>query len=426
MSDYTPLLPGPEPKSPSDNASGTSTSSSTSSSKIVWWLLGGLVVACLCIGAIGGAAIFAFRSVVTPTRVESIAPTPEVSTNSAEIVATPRPTRTPVRRVTATAEASTTGDESAKQLLAEAYTALNANQPEAAMTKVNAALAADPKLPGAFWLRGWLKLRFDEKPDEAMKDFEEVIKLDPEQGMGYSGRGQTYMALKQFDKALDDLNTAIDKGAKDEWTYTYRAEARLNKLADALNLSIDEAWLAMERDNKADIDAAITDLDAALAVNDSFYFALDTRSYVHLKRQNYEDSLADADKMVSLAPRYAQVYNTRSWLYANWGKGAEAVKDCEKALTMVQEDNAALLDTCGLAYHVSGDYKKALDFYNRALTAAPDQLDSVFRRGQTYQKLKNNKQAIADYQRYLKEGKSLELLEACKKALQSLGVKVEG
>lgn len=421
MSDYTPLLPGPEPKSPSDNTAGTSTS--TSSSKIVWWLLGGLVVACLCIGAIGGAAIFAFRSAVTPTRVESIAPSPEVSTNSAEVVATPRPTRTPIRRATATAEASTGGTESAKQLLAEAYTALNANQADEAMAKVTQALAADPKLPGAHWLRGWLNLRFNEKPEDAMKDFEEVIKLDPDQGMGYSGRGQTYMVLKEFDKALDDLNAAIDKGAKDEWTYTYRAEARLNKLAAALNLSIDEAWLAMERDNKADIDAAIADLDSALTANDSFYFALDTRSFVHLKRQNYEDSLVDADKMVSLAPRYAQVYNTRSWLYANWGKGAEAVKDCEKALTMVQEDSAALLDTCGLAYYVSGDYKKALDFYNRALTAAPDQLDSVYRRGQTYQKLKNNKQAIADYQRYLKEGKSLELLEACKKALASLGVK---
>ena len=89
----------------------------------------------------------------------------------------------------------------------------------------------------------------------------------------------------------------------------------------------------------------------------------------------------------------------------------------------MQSEDAAILDTCGLAYYAIGDFKQALDYYNRALAANSSQMDSVYRRAQAYQKLKNKPKAIADYQQYVKEGKSLLFLEESKKALKALGAK---
>jgi tetratricopeptide (TPR) repeat protein len=419
MSDnpYEPLLPGPV----SDQTSKDN--SSESPNKPLKWLLGllgGLVGICLCVGAVGTIAYMSIgRSASRSTIIQAV-PTALVRTVPSRTPAVGAKTTPPA---SANLKATATPEVTVNDLLKEAYDRLNQGDAKGALELADRAIAQDPKVPASYWVRGWTNLKLENKPELALKDFEKVIELEPEQGIGYSGRGQAQLALNQFDDAMKNLDTAIDKGLEDEWTYISRAEARLNVLAKAESRSIDEAWSKIERDHKEAVDASLVDLDKAITLTPKFYVALNMRSFLYLNMQDYEKSLADAQTMVTLQPKYYAAYNTRAWVYANWGKGEEAVKDCLKALDLVQSEDAAILDTCGLAYYAVGDYKEALVYYDRALTAAPDQIDSLYRRAQVHQKLKDKTKAIADYQQYVKEGKSLRFIEDSKKALKALGVK---
>ena len=417
---YEPLLPGPTAQSSNNQPE------SGEGNKPLKWILaavGGLVMICLCISVIGAAAFFGFgNSLASRSSLAVAAPTVQVrsaATRAPSAESGKSATAVPSNRAKTTATPEASVDASLQQ----AYSLLNKGDGKGALAAANQAIAADPKSPAAYWVHGWINLRLEEKPELALKDFEKVIELEPDKGIGYSGRGQAYLAMNRHADAVKDLDSAIDKGANDEWSYTSRAEARLGGLAYAQSLSIDEAWLQIERDHKEDVSAALVDLDKALEKNGKFYFALNLRSFVHLNLRDYEKAVADADQMVTLQPKYFAAYNTRAWVYANWGKGEEAVKDCQKALDLVQSEDAAILDTCGLSYYAIGDFKQALDYYNRALAANSSQMDSVYRRAQAYQKLKDKPKAIADYRRYVKEGKSLLFLEECKKALKVLGAK---
>ena len=423
MSDnqYEPLLPGPASHpSSSDN----STAGANKPLKWLLGLLGGLVGLCLCVGAVGAIAYLSIGRIANRATTIQAVPTALVRTV---------PSRTPAAGAKAGAKATSpaaanrkatpTPEAAVNDLLKEAYDRLNKGDAKGALELADQAIAQDPKAPAAYWVRGWTNLKLQNKPDLALKDFERVIELQSDQGIGYSGRGQAHLALNQFDDAMKDLDTAIDKGLEDEWTYTSRAEARLNLLAQAESRSIDEAWPKIASDHKDDVDASLADLDKAIKLNPKFYVALNMRSFLYLNMQDYEKSLADAQTLVTLQPKYVAAYNTRAWVYANWGKGEEAVKDCLKALDLVQSEDAAILDTCGLAYYATGNYKEALVYYDRALVAAPDQIDSVYRRAQVHQKLKDKTKAIADYQQYVKEGKSLRYIEDSKKALKTLGAK---
>ena len=425
MSDnqYEPLLPGPVSQTASsENRPSAETESGKKPLKWLLLAVGGIVAICLCVGAVAAFAFMGFgrRNISQSATVKTI-PTAQVRS-----VATRAPAVAGAKATASVAgkrQATPTAEASVDDLLKEAYSLLNKGDAKGAIALADQAVAQYPNAPAAYWVRGWTNLKLENKPEIALKDFEKVIEFEPDNGIGYSGRGQAYLALERYEDAMKALDMAIDKGLKDEWTYTTRAQARLHVIAQAQSRSIDEAWPLIERDHKADVEASLADLASALDLNPKFFVALNVRSFLYLNLRDYENALADAETMVTLQPKFYSPYNTRSWVYANWGKGVEAVKDCLKALYLAQSEDAAILDTCGLAYYATGDYKQALAYYDRALVAEPQQLDSVFRRAQVHQKLKNKPKAIADYQQYVKEGKSLLFIEESKKALKALGVR---
>lgn len=78
-----------------------------------------------------------------------------------------------------------------------------------ALSDANIAVKLDPSDPTAYLVRS-MALAKRGKTADGLPDLNTVIKTDPSCYIGYSARGDTWQALKQFDKAIKDYDRALE------------------------------------------------------------------------------------------------------------------------------------------------------------------------------------------------------------------------
>ena len=98
-----------------------------------------------------------------------------------------------------------------------------------AVADISQAIKLDPKKADQFLMRGraYQKLIvIDFKPSStaAIADFTSAIMIDGKYAEAYSSRGQVFYEIGQYDKALNDLNTAILFNKNDAVPYYYRGK----------------------------------------------------------------------------------------------------------------------------------------------------------------------------------------------------------
>jgi tetratricopeptide (TPR) repeat protein len=59
-------------------------------------------------------------------------------------------------------------------------------------------------------------------PDRAIADYSDAIRLDPEDAIAYSNRGDVYRSIHDCDRALADYNEAIRLDPRDAAAYNGR------------------------------------------------------------------------------------------------------------------------------------------------------------------------------------------------------------
>src|SRR5262249_2928161 len=81
---------------------------------------------------------------------------------------------------------------------------------------------ANPKDSWALHMRGlgWLEKR---EWDNAIKDFDDSIRLNPTNSFAYSARGTAWRGKKNYEWALKDYNEAVRLDPTSEWPYSSRA-----------------------------------------------------------------------------------------------------------------------------------------------------------------------------------------------------------
>jgi tetratricopeptide (TPR) repeat protein len=177
------------------------------------------------------------------------------------------------------------------------------------------------------------------------------------------------------------------------------------ELGEPIKQSIAE-WLvqgAMRNLMLDDVDAAIRDLDRAIAWCDEAPEIFKMRGHARLEKGDVQGSVEDFTKVTELTPRDAEAFlmratalqrlqqheaaiadlnkaieihgdvspmllNSRAYFRALAGTELdEALEDVEQALDR-EQDNAAYLDTRGYILYLKGDHGKALIDMNRAIT----------------------------------------------------------
>ena len=173
--------------------------------------------------------------------------------------------------------------------------------------------------PGAAWadpkadFAACSRTRAAEPCRKAVQTLTAEIRKSPNDAELYEMRGAAYAHIRDFKRAIDDLNQAI-KLKPSELTYLLRGSVR-----------------GMSHD----LDGAIADANQALRLNPKSTDAYLNIAYAYMAKGDYNRVIAALTHAIALNPKQARLYTARAGAYGNKGDKASAEADCQRALALM-------------------------------------------------------------------------------------------
>jgi tetratricopeptide (TPR) repeat protein len=152
--------------------------------------------------------------------------------------------------------------------------------------------------------------------EQAIKDYDEVIRLDPGYPLAYINRGRAHRAI-------------------------------------------------------GNIDAAIKDYDAAIKITPGIAFAYNNRGNAYRAKGEYDLAIKDFDLAIKLQPTDARHYNNRGGAYADKGDSKRAIADYSRAIELDPNLATAYMDR-GLFLNEKGEFAAALQDGGKGIALEPD------------------------------------------------------
>lgn len=148
---------------------------------------------------------------------------------------------------------------------------------------------------------------------EALADFDQAIRLRPDDASGRAGRARARLALRDVDGAIEDYSEALRLAPQTAALYVGRGHARFVK---------------------GDNPAAITDFTEALRLNPKSPSTLNRRGLAYRRSGDLARAIDDYTAAIALNPVYALAYNNRGYVYEAQGRKDDAVADFQAALLL--------------------------------------------------------------------------------------------
>jgi tetratricopeptide (TPR) repeat protein len=202
---------------------------------------------------------------------------------------------------------------------------------------------------------GWI-IRQDVLPvRQAGEHFTRLISQTPGDPRIYRARSSVWMAERDWERAIADLDQAIRLSPSDHSNYRERGMA----------------W-----HKKAEYDKAIADFDQAIRLSPQTALYRINRGAAWENKGDFAKALADFDEAVRLDPEHAGSFNNRAYLLAacpdaRWRNGEQAVRDAKTACGISGWANYTHLGTLAAACAETGDFASALRWQSRAVELAP-------------------------------------------------------
>jgi tetratricopeptide (TPR) repeat protein len=196
------------------------------------------------------------------------------------------------RQARAAAEAEATRKVEAERQRKEGEAAAKAGDHDRAIVNFNEAIRLNPNDAVAYFDRG---VSYSNKGDldRAIADYNEAIRLNPAYHIAFNNRGLSYNYKGQYDRAIADLNEAI----------------RLNPV---YVFAFNNRGLAYK--NKGDLDRAIADFNEAIRLDPAYHIAFNNRGLVNMIKGVYDRAMADYNEAIRLNPKYALALCNRGML----------------------------------------------------------------------------------------------------------------
>jgi Tfp pilus assembly protein PilF len=193
--------------------------------------------------------------------------------------------------------------------------ARNQGNYDQAIDDYNEAIRVEPNYPVIYNSRG---LAYYKKGDydRAIADYTRALTIDPNFADAYANRGAAYLAKGDYDRAIADCGEAI----------------RLDANLDAAYASRGTAYL-----EKGDTDRAFADYNQAISLNPNNFRALGGRARVYLAKHDHRQALADVNQAIRLWGREAAWYVTRGEIFLDMNdpkQRARARQEFETALRL--------------------------------------------------------------------------------------------
>lgn len=260
------------------------------------------------------------------------------------------------------------------------------------------------------------------KYEDAIKQFDYVNKLEPSYSSAYSFRAESYIGLKKYNEAIDDVITALgidqdDKAFYELQTLAYSAFAQtVTKLkVQKLKEPKESSWpydlgvvyertdryskaipfykesLAIESNKEianrisncyneiGDYDKALEYCDQAIALDSTKTNYLYFKANILDNAGRSEEAIKVMDSYIAQNPEEYFPYYRRGWFKDHSGKTDEAIEDYTMAITLQPNDAYQYL-TRGILLLQKGDKKKADEDFKQVvrLDSVPDAPECAF------------------------------------------------
>jgi tetratricopeptide (TPR) repeat protein len=217
-------------------------------------------------------------------------------------------------------------------------------------------------------------LSIEEKNDQALKDFNKAIALEPLYADAFHNRGIHFKNDNKYDQALNDFSKAID--LKPNYVEAFNNRGTVYNIVEKYELALKDFQKAIElRPN-----------------NTKAYF---NSGIVYQKLEQPEKAIASFSKAIEIDPMYIKAYENRGMAYIKENRNAEALSDLNKSIE-IDPEQPNLYNNLGTLYYHEKKYTEALSNYSKAITLKQDFASAYFNRGMTENTLGQKSAACQD------------------------------
>ena len=257
---------------------------------------------------------------------------------------------------------------------------------------------------------------------DAIKQFDYVVKLDQNYSSAYSFRAESYIGLKKYNEAIDDVITAlgIDKDRKafyelqeladsafeqtvaklkaqkikepneQSWAYdlgvVYERAAKYNKAIAYYKESLEKesniitaSRISSCYDDLGDYDKALEYCDQAIALDSVKSDYLYQKANILDNAGRSKEAIRVMGEYIANNPDMAEGYYRRGWFEDHSGNVEEAIEDYTMAITLEPNEAYAYLNR-GVLYRLKGENAKAESDFKQVvrLDSIPEEADCSF------------------------------------------------
>jgi tetratricopeptide (TPR) repeat protein len=247
----------------------------------------------------------------------------------------------------------------------------------------------------------------------AVENYSQALRLNPNYGEAYFGRGDARGDLGDKQGAIEDLTQAIRINPNQLRAYGARGLFR-SQLGDqegakadfqkALNISInsedyrDYINRGLAHSGLGDKKSAIADYDQAIRLAPKYAPAYINRGIARYALGDKQGAITDLDQAIRLEPKLAPAYANRGFVRYELGDKQGAITDADQAISL-NPNLAIAYQNRGVFRSGLGDYKSAIADLDQAIRLDPKSVSAYHWRGFVRNVLGDKQGAIADYQK---------------------------
>jgi tetratricopeptide (TPR) repeat protein len=275
----------------------------------------------------------------------------------------------------------------------------------------NAISEANPKRLTAddHYIQAVDKLR-NKRKAEALSDFENALRLDPDFAPAYLYRGTLRALAADRLGAIADYNQAIRLWPNFAEAYNMRGnaysednkQAAIADYTQAIRLQFDYIQAYTNRGSTrmaiGDKQGAISDHTQAIRLQPNYAPAYLNRGVVYSISGDQKSALADFDQAIRLQPDYAKPYHGRGLIREGLGDLKGALSDFDQAIRL-NINFAPTYDHRGILRSKFGDDRGAIADFDQVIRLQPENSLAYYNRGISRLKLRDKKAAITDFQK---------------------------
>lgn len=236
--------------------------------------------------------------------------------------------------------------------------------------------------------------------DKAIDDFNSAQRLDPKNPTIYYNRGNVRSSRAHYAKAIIDYTEALRLDPKDKASYCNRGIAWFETHEDglaiadfgkAIALNPKDAVAYLNRGNVSlrnrDDERAIGDYTKSVEINPNYSDAYVNRGVCFKRKREYEKAIGDYRSAMRIDPDSVAAHHNSAWFWATFPDrrfrdGKRAVEAATRACEITKWRDAEELGVLAAAFAEAGDFAKALEWQEKAntlYTEADDREDGAER-----------------------------------------------